>query len=127
MMLGVVLGVVGPSTADAATIQVLYNIEGSWTAGPTRAVQCIRVGTEATCILVNQGLSHRINLVYTSPTRLEGLVTRRNRANSCVTHMRWEVTMTSANAYTARWTALDSSCDLVAGQSATDPQYTRVL
>ena len=115
-----------PDEWERATIQVQFDMEGAWRADETRPMQCFRAETDVTCIMVNQGFSHRLDLVYTSPTQLQGTVTRRDRSNTCITHMNIVISMASASTFTLRWTALDSSCDLSAGQASTDPTYTRV-
>ncbi len=127
VLLATLLVAMAPGIVKAAPVQILHDIDGSWKADDARPMQCFRVETEVTCVMVNQGFSHRLNLIYTSPTILSGTIVRRNRADSCVTHMNAEVTMISGSSFTLKWTALDSNCDLMAGQSGIDPKYSRVL
>lgn len=115
----------------AAQAPVRFDIEGSWQADATRPMQCVRSGTSvgatASCLLVNQGFAHQFELRYVTPTSLGGNVTRRNRATGCVTRMSVTVVLQSESSFTLTWTALDSGCDLKAGQSGTDPMYSRLL
>jgi hypothetical protein len=115
----------------AAQTPVRFDIEGNWQADATRPMQCVRIGTNvgatASCLLVNQGFAHQFELRYVNSTSLEGNVTRRNRATGCVTRMSVTVVLQSERSFTLTWTALDSACDLRAGQSATDPAYNRLL
>jgi hypothetical protein len=68
----------------------------------------------------------QVRVRYVTPTTLQGGVTRRNRANACVTHMSVTIVLQSASSFALTWTALDSNCDLRAGQSGTDPTYNRL-
>jgi hypothetical protein len=114
-----------PTPTAAPLVQ--YDIDGAWKADATRQLQCFRNDTDVTCVMANANYNHKFNLVYTSPTKLEGVVTRRNRTKPCVTHLGITITMTSATVFSLTWKALDSNCDLTTGQSASDPAYARVL
>lgn len=127
VLLATLLVLIAPGIVKAAPVQIQHDIDGSWKADESRPMQCFRVETEATCVMVNQGFSHRLDILYISPTKLSGTIVRRNRADSCVTHMNAEITMVSGSSFAMKWTALDSNCDLQAGQSGVDPLYSRVL
>jgi hypothetical protein len=116
-----------PAQASAqSTIRPAFDLEGAWQADASRPMQCFRSETEVTCIMVNDGFSHEMHMLYVSPTQLEGVLVRRNRGNGCVTHMDIAITMLSSSSFSLTWRALDASCDLAAGQTGTDPAYNRV-
>ncbi len=126
--IAVALGVSCPPQRVEAqsALRPQFDIEGSWQADASRPMQCFRSELDVTCVMVNQGFSHQLNLSYVAPTRLEGMVTRRNRSNGCITHMNIGITMLSAANFTLTWRALDANCDLQVGQSAGDPPYVRL-
>jgi hypothetical protein len=111
-------------TAEAIPIQ--FDIDGRWQADPSRPMQCSRTGEQVGCTMVNESFSHSLNGWYTGPTSLHLTVTRRNRANGCVTYMDAYISMTSNDAFTLTWVARDNNCDLRAGQTGTDPTYYRI-
>ena len=115
-----------PALAEAQ-VQPAFDVEGVWQSGPIGTAQCFRDGSNVTCVLVNAGFSHVFVGRYVSPTRIAMQVTRRTRANGCTTAMSLTITMLSSGMFLETWIALDSTCDLRAGQSATDPTWSRVL
>ncbi len=114
-----------PSRGDLLSVR--YDIEGSWAADALRRPQCFRTGTAVSCVMLNEGFSHRFQLRYVAPTRLEGTVTRRDRTNACSTELGIRITMDSVDSFTLGWQALDSNCDLAVGQGGRDPVYGRLL
>jgi hypothetical protein len=115
------------ATNRGGSSSVRYDIEGSWAADALRRPQCFRTGSAVSCVMLNEGFGHNFKLRYVAPTRLEGTVTRRDRTNSCSTELSIRITMASADAFTLDWRALDSNCDLAAGQGGRDPVYARLL
>ena len=103
-----------------------FDIEGNWIADESRPLQCIRSGNGANCILINDVYAHSFVLHYVTPSTLEGRAYRRNRLDGCVTYLALNLAFRTRDSFSVTWRALDSRCDLRAGQSATDPEYARI-
>jgi len=110
-----------------AEVTPKFDIEGSWIADPSLPLQCTRDGVNVQCVLVNSGFSHSLVGAYIAPDLVVLDVTRRNRVDNCVTHLTTLFRLLSKDTGQSNWVALDSNCDLDAGQSGVDPIFRRVF
>jgi len=121
-----VIGLTLVAARPAAQQQLMFDIEGIWQYGPVGTTTCVREGLSVTCTLVTPSTTHLFIGRYISPTQIAFHITRRNRMSGCTTFMSATITMLSYSVYSSNWTALDSNCDLRAGQTGVDAAWNRV-
>jgi hypothetical protein len=105
--------------AHAGTVQPTFDLSGAWKGDSGGAASYFQEGTELTSINITSGYSHYYVGRYISPTKIEGIQHRVNRADGCSTEMLLTLTATSANTVSVWSKVLDSNCDLVKGQILT--------
>jgi hypothetical protein len=111
---------IAAGAAQAGTVQPTFDLSGAWQAVSGGAASFFQEGTELTFINITGGYSHYYVGRYISPTKIEGIQHRVNRADGCSTEMLLVLTATSANNVSVWSKVLDSNCDLVKGQILTD-------
>jgi hypothetical protein len=104
-------------TATLASAQnPTHDITGLWRSADPGTAQYFQNGDEVRFIYVNKGFSHYFSGTYVTPTTIKGTINRRNRSNGCLTNMAITLKVQSQDSLTTDWIALDSNCDLRAGQ-----------
>ncbi len=93
-----------------------YDITGIWRSQDPGTSQQFQNGLEVRSIYINRGFSHFFTGTYINPTTIKGMQYRRNRSNGCLTVMAITLHVQSRDSLAGEWEAMDSSCDLGAGQ-----------
>jgi hypothetical protein len=110
---------IAAGAAHAGTVQPTFDLSGAWQGDSGGAASYFQESTELSFINITGGYSHSYVGRYISPTKIEGIQHRVNRADGCSTEMLLTLTATSANTVSVWSKVLDSNCDLVKGQILT--------
>jgi len=119
-----IVSVAGLAKAD--TVVPKFNLTGGWNSPDGSVAEYFQDGTALTWVVMSGGFAHTYSARYITPTKLEGIQHRVDRASGCSTEMLLTLTVVGANDVSVSAKALDSNCDLVKGQIYTSSAY-RVL
>jgi len=107
--------------ARADTVTPEFNVTGTWhSVNNGGSTSYIQEGTQVTFIYVNGSFAHYFVGRYITPTKVQGIQHRVDRATGCSTEQTETLTVVSFNAINGWAKALDSHCDLIKGQTVTD-------
>ena len=101
------------------------DLTGVWSDG-IAPIHIHQHGSDVEFRYVTNDYDHTFRGHFVSPSAIEGGYTpRRNRTTGCATTLAVHIDVRDANTFVLRWRALDSNCDLAAGQTGTDQPYVR--
>ncbi len=101
------------------------DLNGVWSDG-IAPIQIHQNGPNVAFRYVTNDYDHTFRGHFVLPYEVEGKYTpRRNRTTGCATTMAVHIDVRDANTFILHWRALDSNCDLAAGQMGTDVPYVR--
>jgi hypothetical protein len=103
------------NAALATTVVPQFNLTGIWSNPVGGATVVFQEGTEVTFVSVDPFYAHYYVGRYISPTVVQGIQHRVNRANGCATEMLFTLRATNNNNIAAGGRALDSRCDITVG------------
>ncbi len=105
----------------AADISPTFDTSGIWSNGrDPGGYDYFQNGLDVKILNVNRGFASFYSGTYVSNTAIEGVWQRKNRSNGCITRMKMDIVVKSADEQTWKWTVLDSNCDLQKGKSGED-------
>ncbi len=102
------------------------DLTGVWSDG-IAPIHIHQHGGDVDFRYVTNDYDHTFRGRFVSPYGIEGAYTpRRNRTTGCATTLAVHIDVRDANSFVLHWRALDSNCDLAAGQTGTDAPYVRL-
>ncbi len=127
LLSAVVAGLVFQAVPASANPNPTFDLSGVWKNSANEQLQIFQTKERVVFVGVNHGWSQIIEGYYYAPNRVRGINSRITRSNGCQTTMEIDVTVVSISAYKVTATALESTCGLMAGQTYSDNNVTRVL
>lgn len=109
--------------ANAGNVIPTFNLSGTWQPSTGGTSNIFQENTEVTIISTNAGFHHYFVGRYYAPNKIKGVVHRINKNTGCATEMLGTITPTDANNLSVSGLALDSSCDLVKGNTYSDSSF----
>lgn len=115
-----------PPPPDAARLALATaDFTGTWSNG-TAPIRIKQNGDSISFRYLAGQFDHRFVGRIVAPGEVEGQYSPRlNRATGCRTSLEVHLKMDSPRTFTLTWRALDSNCDLKAGQTGQDPGFTK--
>ncbi len=94
-----------------------YDITGVWNDNVGGTFQIFQEKDEINVVYVNSGFAHRFSGRYVTPTKIEFILIRRTRPNTCEMTMEGTIDVNSANSIKIVSKPLENACGISIGQS----------